>query len=402
MTRTLTLLLHVFAGITALYPCSADLHRQVWVGSLTGDPVWQEGDPYPASNDSVNRFLMYTEASYKVMLHAGGYLPDWHPTMFGVVDSESADLEGTAGPCTYGDTYFTSDTSGNFGSVFCPDMTTPFWIGHEWGHGYARQSGSLLGNDDATTGAIFEFLADVLGMAVQFLVLEQRGPSLDVIPYNKFRSGCSVYGENPGFGYIQGVAGVDESKRWLVGTECTTSPACPSRDMWDPTCFGAPDRTTSPNYLCFDAESEPNGKATRIHKNNGVGNRFFSLLVDGGSGVESIGLRKAARIVMDAIVKNSNEPPIPQGFDYPDLAAALEQACTDAKGAPLYDLWTGAPLDEVIRSIDCDEVSAAIAAVEMYTDPCPNDPAPVPPIVDTVQENEAASAGKGVRGSKHM
>jgi hypothetical protein len=283
------------------------------------------------------------------------------------------------------------------------------------GHGYAKQSGSNLGNnDDARTGAIFEFLADVLGMTVQFLVWEQRGPSLDVIPYNKLRRGCSVYGDNPGFGYIQGAAGIDESKRWLAGTECTTSPACPSRDMWDLTCFGAPNRTTSPNSMCFDAESsEPNGEATRMHKNNGVGNRFFSLLVDGGSGVESIGLRKAVRIVMDVIFKNVGEDIIPQGFDYPDLAVALEQACADAMGAPLYDLWTGETLDEVIRSIDCDEVSAAIAAVEMYTDPCPNDPAPTtlsvviaqdPPVAKVNPSSSSAAEGvtstaTGVRGS---
>jgi hypothetical protein len=349
---------------------SAALHRRVWIESLTGQPFWEEGDPFPTSNEEANRFLTFTKVAYNAVFDSVGATAHWNAVpdiLFGVVDSKLADLQGLRGPCTYGDAYFTADKFGSYGSVFCPQMATAFWVGHEWGHGYAAQAG--LRTATAETWAISEFVADVLGVTVQILADPQE-------PSKRRRSDeCSVYGENPGFGYIQGTGGTDESKRWVVGVNCE-SEICPTRDMWNPTCFDAADRILSPNYLCGEGANEASGLSSRAHKNDGVGNKFFALLVDGGSfngqNIQSIGLAKSFRVVYGALLSGDNLGPDPSLLTFRDMASALMDTCVDSIGeVAVNDLQTGEPLQGVVfTSEDCDQVSAALKAVEMYEEPC--------------------------------
>ena len=361
----------VLAPLLLLFEISsAALQRRAWVGSLTGQPFWEEGDPFPTTNEEVNRFLTFTKVAYDAVFNAMGATAQWNAVpdvLFGVVDSKHADLQGRRGPCTYGDAYFTVDNFGSYGSVFCPHMATAFWVGHEWGHGYAAQAG--LRTATAETWAISEFVADVLGVTVEMLADPQK-PST-----TRGAEECSVYGENPGFGYIQGTGGTDESKRWVVGVNCD-SEICPARDMWNPPCFGAADRIMSPNYMCGEGANEPLGLSSRAHKNNGVGNKFFALLVDGGSfngqDIQSIGLAKAFRVVYGALLSGENLGSDPSLLKFRDMASALRDTCVASIGKAVSDLQTaGEPLQGIfLTSKDCDQVSAALEAVEMFEEPC--------------------------------
>jgi hypothetical protein len=134
------------------------------------------------------------------------------------------------------------------------------------------------------------------------------------------------------------------------------------RDMWRPSCLGDPGRVGEPYYACGTDDSGG------VHTNSGVPNHAFALLVDGGTfngeRVGAIGLTRAAHLYWRAMryyqVPNTG---------FPDHADLLEQACRDLVGRPLTDLSTGAAASEVMTAADCDQVSAAMRAVEMRTDP---------------------------------
>ena len=151
-----------------------------------------------------------------------------------------------------------------------------------------------------------------------------------------------------------------DSLRWLIGED--TAALGVLRDMWSPTCFGDPDRVSSAYYQC---SSSDNGG---VHTNNGIPNRAFALIVDGGTVnghiVEGIGVTKTARIYWRAMTVY--QTPVTDFRHHADL---LELSCTDLVGAPLYDLGTGALSPESISLNDCLQVSAAMEAVEMRLAP---------------------------------
>jgi len=151
-----------------------------------------------------------------------------------------------------------------------------------------------------------------------------------------------------------------DSLRWLIGEDTAELGAI--RDMWSPMCFGDPGRVGSVNYSCSELD---NGG---VHTNSGIPNHAFALLVDGGTyngrQVGAIGSTKAARIYWRAMF--NYQTPV---TDFPNHADLLETSCQDLTGAQLYDLQTGLPVAATISAGDCLEVSAAMDAVEMRTNP---------------------------------
>lgn len=170
-------------------------------------------------------------------------------------------------------------------------------------------------------------------------------------------------GVNATMSMYSGVDGGElvDTVRWLMGED---SPDGVLRDMWDPTCAGNPGKVSDPEYFCY---ADDNGG---VHYNSGVPNRAFSLLVDGGTyngqTVAPIGLTRAAAIYWRAqsIYQISST-------DFAGHADALEASCNDLKGAEIYDLETGAPVDaaEEITADHCAQVEKAMLAVEMHTPP---------------------------------
>ncbi len=154
----------------------------------------------------------------------------------------------------------------------------------------------------------------------------------------------------------------DDSVRWLA-SEDDPGFGGAIRDMWNPTCYTNPGRVgDTAFYVCAT------GDGGGVHTNSGVPNHGFALLVDGGTynlhTVLGIGLTKAAHIYFRAMDQYQVSD-----TDFPDHADALETSCTDLIGDDLPSLTTGAPSGEVIDQDDCDQVTAAIAAVELRTVP---------------------------------
>ena len=151
----------------------------------------------------------------------------------------------------------------------------------------------------------------------------------------------------------------DPSASWLVAED---SSGGAFRDMWNPTCFSDPGRVSDAQYFCGELD---NGG---VHINSGIPNHAFALLVDGGTyngqRVAPIGMTKAAHIYWRAM--SVYQTPTSKLADHAD---ALELSCMDLTGQSLTDLETGSISSEVINASDCDQVAAAMQAVEMRDDP---------------------------------
>ena len=156
-------------------------------------------------------------------------------------------------------------------------------------------------------------------------------------------------------------AGSDDSYRWLVGEDSTAFGGA-IRDMWTPTCNGAPGKVSDSQYACSTADSGG------VHTNSGVPNHAFALLVDGGTyngqTVAALGLTKVAHIYFRAMTVYQT-----QSSDFADHADAIEQSCSDLIGVNLADLSTGGLSGQVLSASDCDAVSNAADAVELRTPP---------------------------------
>ncbi|MCP4245618.1 MAG: M4 family metallopeptidase [bacterium] len=137
------------------------------------------------------------------------------------------------------------------------------------------------------------------------------------------------------------------------------------RDMWHPTCFGDPGKTSdSAQFVCGDPGNDNGG----VHTNSGVPNHAFALMVDGGTynliTVAPLGLAKAGKIQYRSLAHY-----LTSASDFLDNYNALKQSCQDLIGTA------------GITAADCDEVGKALDAVEMSDPwPCstPNPQAAVP------------------------
>ena len=160
-----------------------------------------------------------------------------------------------------GQAAFTAATSGTYAHV--ADV-----VGHEWAHGVTRAFSDL--SNEREVGALGEAFSDWMGTA-----FEQ--PDRD-----------------------------DDDARWLIG-----HPVATIRDMRNPLIYSDPDTYFGIGWQPADATSCPTPSSgpggndnCYIHSNNGVGNKMFQLLADGGvhNGVRvrGIGIARAAQIAMRA------------------------------------------------------------------------------------------------------
>ena len=156
--------------------------------------------------------------------------------------------------------------------------------------------------------------------------------------------------------------GTDQTVRWLMGEDSGAGFNGAIRDMYNPNCYGNPGKVTDLAYYVCST-----GDGGGVHTNSGVPNHAFALLVDGGTyngqTVGAIGVTKAAHIYYRA-------QSVYQVFDsdFADHADALEASCSDLTGQTLPGLMPGAPSVEIAAG-DCEQVSRAIAAVELRTPP---------------------------------
>lgn len=152
--------------------------------------------------------------------------------------------------------------------------------------------------------------------------------------------------------------------RWLIGEDVTGHGAF--RSMSYPSDFGDPDRMTSSLY--YTGANDNGG----VHRNSGINNKAVYLMTDGGSFngriVTGLGIFKVAAIYYEAQAHL-----LVSGSDYADLYDALYQACLNLNGTHGID------------ATDCDQVRAALDAVEMASQPTEgfNHDAPLCPVGQT-------------------
>jgi uncharacterized repeat protein (TIGR01451 family) len=244
---------------------------------------------------------------------------------------------------------------------YCNGVTGDDTVAHEWAHAYTEYTSNLIYAWQA--GALNESYSDIWGEVVD--LLNSRGA--DAPNAVRTAGSCSTLG--------QGAPANDTSYRWLSGED---DPAFGGaiRDMWHPVCYGDPGKVTDAEYTC-DVDGEDNGG---VHRNSGVPNHLFALLVDGGIynnvTVGAMGLTRAAHIHWRAQTAY-----LTVASDFHDQADALSAACTDLIGKPLYALTTasnwGVIAPETITAAHCTAVTNAIAAVELRTVPTKCDQTPL-------------------------
>jgi hypothetical protein len=170
----------------------------------------------------------------------------------------------------------------------------------------------------------------------------------------------------------------DPAARWLIGEDLPFSNA--TRDMANPNAskVGAqPAKTSDPQW---DSDWSDAGG---VHTNSGVGNKAAELITDGTAGepggtfngktVLPLGLDKAAAIYYRA------EQTLTSGSDYRDLYNILRGSCTALVGTtPNNAAGTPSP-DGAITTANCDQVTAAVTAVQMNVYPAKDPKIPTAP-----------------------
>ena len=333
-----------------------ELEREVSEGSLA-NKVWDEGSGHPepipagwaagtASQVSAwNAFIAGAKETYNLFgsITNGAWLS---------YDGSDATLR------TVNNDPGINCPNANWNSTstnYCDGVTGDDTVAHEWAHAYTEYTSSLVYAWQA--GALNESYSDIWGEVVD--QLNGRGTDTPNIP--RTAGSCSTFGA--------GTPENDATYRWLAGED---NPAFGGaiRDMWNPTCYADPGKVTDTAYTCDTNNVDAGG----VHTNSGVPNHLFALLVDGGTynnvTVAPIGLTRAAHIHWQA--QTAYLTPI---SDFYDDGIALEAACTDLIGQPLYALGTGGPgtwgtvAPETISAADCTAVANAVAAVQMATPP---------------------------------
>lgn len=231
---------------------------------------------------------------------------------------------------------------------YCPDFDADDVVSHEWGHAYTEYTHGLI--YAYQSGALNESYSDIFGEThdlINGVDAEGGGNNAQPMP---------------------------DGQRWQIGEDVNgfNQPAAGIlRDMWDPTTFGQPDKTTSANYSCGS------GDAGGVHANSGVPNHAFAMLVDGktfnGQTVEAIGFTRALHIYYRAMTFYQTPT-----TDFAGHAAALQASCNDLRvaGTNLNGISTSSPNNvasgDVVTLHTCQQVDKAILAVELTTPaPCP-------------------------------
>ncbi len=325
------------------------LDRRVYHNASFFDPtllVWSEGDPLPytsaerTAQSDINKLIEYTEDSYNFFASlSGGNFLSWN----GLDSPMSILYEGPQLFCP-------NATWNGQSTNFCRHVVSDDLVAHEWAHGYSQSTHGLIYRWQP--GALNESYSDIWGETVDLL----NGGGNDAPNAPRTADACTSF-THP--------TGTDNSLRWLL-TEDARGLGLALRDMWNPNCFGDPGKVSDSNYFC---DASDNGG---VHSNSGVPNHAFALLVDGGTyngqTINGIGLTRATNLYWRTQTVYQTRT-----SDFADHADALEQACSDLIGKPLFapstERATATVASEQITAAHCAEVSKAIAAVELRLEP---------------------------------
>ncbi|MBX3395357.1 MAG: M4 family metallopeptidase [Phycisphaerae bacterium] len=241
---------------------------------------------------------------------------------------------------------------------YCPGLTVDDIVAHEYMHGVTQYTANLIYQNQS--GQLNESFSDIFGELVDLFnsgsafagqsdgtawVEHESGPGNDW-PNNLRGTMCSYRNE----AWPDGV-------RWLIGEDAAPFPIG-LRDMWRPTCYSHPDKSTSPLQGC---SLNDNGG---VHSGSGILNHCFAIVCDGktfnGQTVSGIGPIKAGAIWYRALSTY-----LTVASDFEDAYHAINQAALDLVGTFPLDPRTGLPSNQEITAADAAEVNKALLAVEL-------------------------------------
>jgi bacillolysin len=309
-------------------------------GNLPGSPARFEGQPASgdAEVDSAYEFLADTYGFYQRAFGRDG------------IDNAGSPIIATVHSGVGCPNAFWNGVQVSFCTGVAPDDV----VGHECTHGVTQFTAGLIYQNQS--GQMNEAFSDIFGELVDLYngnaafpgppggtnwpEPHDTPPTLDTP--NNLRTTCGT--------------GI----RWLVSEEAWAFGGA-IRDMWDPTCYGHPDRANSPLQLC------QHGDNGGVHFGSGVLNHCFAITTDGknfnGFTVTGIGPIKSGAVFYRALSTY-----LTPASDFADAYQALNQAALDLVGTFPNDPRTGMPSDSIFTADDAIQVDLAGRAVELNTD----------------------------------
>lgn len=219
-----------------------------------------------------------------------------------------------------------------------------------------------------------EAFSDIFGETVDILNKDSSDPDIyrQEWPLTCHETLNSNYGVPPG---------EDPGTRWSMGENVTTN--YPNndgsiRDMYKPECFMHPGDVLSDYYSCTTYAD--NGG---VHKNSGVLNRLYAVLVDGGEYEDTDTSGQTISVKGLGFVKATNlfwrtHQELVSTSQFVDLAITIKEVCDLNVGAILFvpNVFNATIMvsEETLTAEDCDNVAAAITGSGMgrNEDYCPN------------------------------
>ena len=292
---------------------------------------WKEGDAFPGTLDKWQQSEVVSAE----------HVYNFFKNVFNFVSFNNGD----ASMITVNNDPGISCPNANWNGVtanYCTGTASDDVVAHEWGHAYTEYTSGLI--YQYQSGALNESYSDVWGETIDLMNgYDDLNEVLDV------RTTTTCTG----------------TQRWKMGEKATAFGA-PIRDLWNPKCNNNPASVIDTSYFCGTGDSGG------VHRNSGVPNHLYALLVDGGTfngyTISSIGFVKAAHLWWRA-QQNYLTPT----SDFAVFADALEASANDLIGINLEGLsttGTAAGLTgQFWAASDLQNLMNAILSVQLRTSP---------------------------------
>ena len=314
---------------TGIHPIDRKLYEK---STSAANLKWKEGDAFPGTLDQWQQSEVITSE----------HVYNFFKNAFSYISFNNAD----ASMITVNNDPNISCPNANWNGVtanYCTGTASDDVVAHEWGHAYTEYTSGLI--YQYQSGALNESYSDVWGETIDML------------------NGYDDAGENLA---VRTTTSCANTQRWKMGEKATAF-GSPIHDMWNPNCNNNPGSVLDASYYYCGT-----GDSGGVHRNSGVTNHLYALLVDGGTyngyTISGIGFVKAAHLWWRA-QKNYLTPT----SNFAIFADALEASANDLIGINLEGLSTDntpAGLSGQSWQVgDLQNLQNAILAVQLRSSP---------------------------------
>ena len=328
--------------------------RMIYDGQLTvdlpGTPARAEGDLPVGKPADVDRAYDYSGDYYDYFFRAYGW-----DSFDGQGTPITVTVNSIAGGCP--NALWTPRLKQ---AIFCPGTLGDDIVAHELTHALTDSTADLIYQNQP--GQLNESFSDVFGELIDLYngdtssLDDPQGPSW---PTHGTGPGTDEPGPMRTPGLCNFPPAYPDGLRWMAGEDATVFGGA-IRDMWEPNCWGMPDRANSPLQLCKEFD---NGG---VHVGSSIANHAFAMLVDGkafnGSNVTGIGPIKAGAVWFRALTTY-----LSPASNFEDAYIAFNRSAADLVGTYPNDPRTGLPHQDAFTAFDAQQVELATRAAELNT-----------------------------------